>query len=85
MKATNLFDATRVLQRAKRDVLEDEHEIDEYVSDICSVQQSDIDVMLLEHDVPDKELFPNKDNRKYVEPKIKGDTPITEIEKHLEL
>lgn len=81
MKAANLFEATQVLQRAKHEVLGVEHEIDRRVSDAYGIEQPDLNVMLLEHDKPAKEVFPNKENQKYVEPKIKGNTSLTEIEK----
>lgn len=81
MKAANLFEATRVLQRAKLEVLGEEHEIDR----AAVYPQSDLDVMLLEHDKPDQEIFPNKDNQKPIESTIKGNTSITEVEKLLGL
>ena len=81
MKAVNLYDATESLLRAKREVLSDEHEIDKR----AVVSQNDLDIMLLEHDKPDSELFPTKQNTAYIEPKIKGDTKITEVYKLLDL
>ncbi len=80
MKATNLFEATQVLQRAKREVLGAEHEVDARVREMYGLEPS-LDVMLLEHDKPEREVFPNKENQKYVKPKLKGNTSITDIEK----
>ena len=80
MKAGNLYEATEVLERAKREVMGVEHETDRRVREIYGVEPN-MDVILLEHDKPDNEPFPNKENRKYVEPKIKGNTSLTDMEK----
>lgn len=83
MKTVNLYEATEVLERAKREVMGIEHEADKRVREVYGVEP-DMDVMLLEHDKPDDEPFPDKSNRKYVEPKVKGNTSLTEIEKLLD-
>lgn len=80
MKAVNLYEATEVLERAKREVMGTEHEADKRVREMYGVE-TDMDVMLLEHDKPNTEPFPDKSNQKYVEPKIKGNTSATEINK----
>lgn len=81
MKVINLYEATESLLRAKREVIGDEHEIDKR----AVVSQNDLDVMLLEHDKPKSELFPNKENTRYAEPRIKGDTKLSEVERLLDL
>lgn len=78
MKAINLYEATEVLERARREVMGAEHEIDKRARELYGVEP-DMDIMLLEHHKPDTEPFPDKNNQKYVEPKIKGNTSITEI------
>lgn len=83
MKAVNLYEATEVLECARREVMGAEHESDKRVREMYGVEP-DMDIMLLEHDKPDTEPFPDKSNQKYVEPKIKGNTSITEINKLLD-
>ena len=80
MKAINLYEATEVLERAKREVMGAEHEIDKRARELYGVEP-DMDIMLLEHDKPNAEPFPDKNNQKYVEPKVKGNTKITEIDR----
>lgn len=80
MKAVNLYEATEVLERAKREVMGAEHDTDKRVREVYGIE-ADMDIMLLEHDKPGTEPFPDKSNQKYVEPKIKGNTSITEIKK----
>lgn len=80
MNAVNLFEATEVLERARREVMGAEHEADERIRKVYGVE-SDMDVMLMEYDKPSDEPFPDKSNRKYVESKVKGNTPLTDIRK----
>jgi len=80
MKAVNLYEATEVLERVRRKVMGVENELDKRAREMYGVEP-DMDIMLLEHDKPDEEPFPDKKNQKSVEPKIKGNTSITEVEK----
>lgn len=84
MKVANLYEATEVLERAGRAVIGAEHEIDMRANRLHGTNLG-IDVMLLEHDMPDTEPFPNKKSLKRVAPKIKGNTPLKEIEKLIDL
>ena len=80
MKAANLFEATATLQQAKNLVLGDEHESDRAAYKL----HPNLDVILLEHDMPEREIFPNKENAKPVTSRVKGNTTIQEVERMID-
>lgn len=76
----DLFIATQKLVDAKNAILK-EHPIDQYS---YVKQPQNLDLLLLEHDMPESEVFPNKENMKPIEARLRGDSTAEDILKLLE-
>ena len=71
----DLYVATKKLAAAKDAILK-EHPIDQ---NSYTKHPQDLDLLLLEHDKPESEVFPKKENMKPIEARLKGNSTVEDV------